>query len=121
MQWSKIKHKRKFKRYLIAVAKGADFGDRLRILMSLFGDRKSSCTFFVKPSEEVPLTLTVVAVIEESNLFAIYGFDILDKIEKSKLSGDSYFSDFVSFHDLYRGGDLVLDLPNYVQEFVNNK
>jgi hypothetical protein len=116
MNWSKIKHKRKFKRYIRAISLNTTDDEIKRKLTALLSDRKIDVEFYVTQLQK-KYYFGVFAVINEESIYLLHRFQIYDFIEKKKRSGDDYFSTFVSFTDLYRGGEFLEKLPEPLEVF----
>lgn len=117
MNWSKIKHKRKFKRYLLSVSRDLSNNEIQKKIIELITNKNLNVSFYAKPADEA-YTLLVSVCVEKENLFLVHGFEVYDSIEKDKIAGVRYYSSFVTFFDLYRGGESIENLPEYLEEFM---
>lgn len=114
--WNKIKHNRKLKQYLRNLALQVSSPTKQSKILEIVSAKNTETQFFVSENKEADHSLFILAVVSDPNLFAFYGFEFEDKVERYKKEGKEYYKNFVSVFDIWKKGDPTI-LPDLVQAF----
>lgn len=115
--WKRIKHKRKFKSYLLNLANKVEKPNKQTNLLKIVSDPSTHVEFYASPSKDNDCTLIILAWVKDHNLFAIHGFEFEDSIQKIRNSGKGYYKNFITVFDLFDKADSIPELPELVQAF----